>query len=30
MAKHNFKNFKIWQDGISLVSENYKLTKTFP
>ncbi len=30
MAKHNFKNLKIWQDGISLVSENYKLTKTFP
>ena len=30
MAKHNFKNLKIWQDGISLVSETYKLTKTFP
>ncbi len=30
MARHNFKNLKIWQDGISLVSESYKLTKTFP
>jgi len=30
MKRHNFKNLKIWKDGISLVSENYKLTKTFP
>jgi len=30
MKKHNFKNLKIWQDGISLVSETYKMTGTFP
>ena len=30
MARHNFKKLKIWQDGIELVSENYKLTRTFP
>ena len=30
MKKHNFKNLKIWQDGIKLVSETYKMTKTFP
>ncbi len=27
---HNFKKLKIWQDGIELVRENYKLTRTFP
>ena len=30
MARHNFRNLKIWQNGIIFVSENYKLTKTFP
>lgn len=30
MARHNFKNLKIWQNVISLVSETYKLTKMFP
>lgn len=30
MARHNFRNLKIWQDGLSLVSKSYKLTKTFP
>ncbi|WP_027124771.1 four helix bundle protein [Gelidibacter mesophilus] len=27
---HNFKKLKIWEEGISLVKENYKLTRTFP
>ncbi|WP_075342132.1 four helix bundle protein [Tenacibaculum agarivorans] len=27
---HNFKKLKIWNEGISLVSDSYKLTKTFP
>lgn|SRR5690606_4060609 len=27
---HNFKKLKIWQEGISLVKDNYKLTRTFP
>ncbi|RLD27304.1 MAG: diversity-generating retroelement protein bAvd family protein [Bacteroidetes bacterium] len=30
MGRHNFKKLKIWQEGIILVSESYKLTKTFP
>ena len=30
MARHNFKKLKVWQDGIELVSDNYKLTRTFP
>ncbi|WP_452603429.1 four helix bundle protein [Pontimicrobium sp. MEBiC06410] len=30
MGRHNFKKLKIWQDGIALVSDSYKLTKTFP
>jgi len=30
MARHNFKKLKVWQDGISLVRDNYKLTRTFP
>ncbi len=27
---HNFKKLKIWNIGISLVSDSYKLTRTFP
>ena len=27
---HNFKKLKIWEDGIRLVQESYKLTRTFP
>ncbi|WP_242204312.1 four helix bundle protein [Aestuariivivens insulae] len=27
---HNFKKLKIWQEGIELVRDNYKLTRTFP
>lgn len=27
---HNFKKLKIWQEGISLVKDNYKFTRTFP
>jgi len=27
---HNFKKLKIWQEGIELVRESYKLTRTFP
>ncbi|MEW4924790.1 four helix bundle protein [Algibacter sp. 2305UL17-15] len=30
MGRHNFKKLKVWQDGISLVRDNYKLTRTFP
>jgi len=30
MKRHNFKNLKIWQDGISLVSKTYKMTNKFP
>lgn len=30
MSRHNFKKLKIWQDSMSLISLNYKLTKTFP
>ena len=30
MGRHNFKKLKVWQDGISLVKENYSLTRTFP
>ena len=27
---HNFKKLKIWIDRMSLVSDSYRLTKTFP
>ena len=30
MGRHNFKKLKVWQDGISLVRDNYRLTRTFP
>ncbi len=30
MGRHNFKKLKIWQEGITLVSESYKLTRSFP
>ena len=30
MARHNFKKLKVWQDGIELVRDSYKLTRTFP
>ena len=30
MGRHNFKKLKIWNDGIILVRESYKLTRTFP
>ncbi len=30
MGLHNFKKLKIWQEGMKLVRENYKLTKTYP
>ena len=30
MGRHNFKKMKVWQDGIALVQENYRLTRTFP
>lgn len=30
MGRHNFKKLKVWQDGISLVRDNYQLTRTFP
>ncbi len=30
MGRHNFKKLKIWQEGITLVGESYKLTRSFP
>jgi len=30
MGRHNFKKLKIWQEGIALVGESYKLTRSFP
>lgn len=30
MGRHNFKKMKIWLNGIELVRDNYKLTRTFP
>lgn len=27
---HNFKKLKIWQESMELVSDSYKLTKSFP
>ena len=27
---HNFKKLKIWSESMQLVSESYKVTKTFP
>jgi len=30
MGRHNFKKLKIWKEGIALVSESYKLTRSFP
>ena len=27
---HNFKKLKIWDESMLLVSESYKLTRTFP
>jgi four helix bundle protein len=29
-AKHNFRKLKIWQDGIEIVVETYKIVKQFP
>ncbi len=30
MGRHNFKKLKIWQEGISVVQETYKIVKDFP
>ncbi|MCY2688136.1 four helix bundle protein [Salinimicrobium sp. TH3] len=30
MGRHNFKKLKIWNEGIALVGESYKLTRTLP
>lgn len=30
MGRHNFKNLKIWQEGIQLVRNSYKITNKFP
>ncbi|GFD73607.1 hypothetical protein KUL113_30270 [Tenacibaculum sp. KUL113] len=27
---HNFKKLKIWTESMNLVSDSYKLTRTFP
>jgi len=28
--KHNFRRLKIWQEGINISSETYKLVRNFP
>lgn len=30
MGRHNFKKLKIWQEGMGIVNETYKLTRTYP
>ncbi|HBU79794.1 MAG TPA: diversity-generating retroelement protein bAvd family protein [Muricauda sp.] len=30
MGKHNFKKLKIWQEGMVLVEETYKMIREFP
>jgi len=30
MIMHNFKKLTIWNESMVLVSENYKITKSFP
>ncbi len=30
MKRHNFKKLNIWKEGLNIVSETYKMTKTFP
>ncbi len=27
---HNFRKLKIWKEGISVVGDTYKMTRTFP
>lgn len=27
---HNFRKLKIWQEGMVIVSDTYKMTRTFP
>ena len=30
MAKHNFKKLKIWEEGMNIVDETYKIIRKFP
>ena len=30
MGRHNFKKLKIWEEGMDLVDETYKMVRTFP
>lgn len=30
MGRHNFKKLKIWEEGMILVDETYKMVKKFP
>ena len=30
MGRHNFKKMKIWEEGMGLVKETYKIIKKFP
>ncbi|PKP40252.1 MAG: diversity-generating retroelement protein bAvd family protein [Bacteroidetes bacterium HGW-Bacteroidetes-13] len=30
MKRHNFKNLKIWQESMTLVSETYEIVTKFP
>ena len=30
MLKHNFRNLKIWKDGVDLAKDIYIITQTFP
>lgn len=29
-AKHNFRKLKIWEEGMGIVRETYKIVKSFP
>lgn len=30
MARHNFKKLKIWEEGMHIVDETYKMIREFP
>ena len=30
MARHNFRNMKIWNDGVEFVLSSYSVTNSFP
>lgn len=30
MGRHNFKKLKIWEEGMNIVDDTYKMIRTFP